>query len=128
MPLIDCPECGKQTFDTAVKRCRRCGRQGTSDFTINEQTLAGFLHAVQMQMIPLQPEQFQQILGVFGRSVVHPDDPGIPLDDWTADRAREHLMKNGILCCRIDFMQPGYPMQISLVVAHTQTGIDRCHV
>ena len=119
--LVVCPHCHKQMFDLTKGTCQSCGLAGAANYAIDAHALAGLLRNIELIMFDLQPDQFQQILGLFGPSST---DDGIPFDDHTADVTQRYLIANHVLCVRIDYTVKHHTT-ISLGVSETQAGIDR---
>jgi hypothetical protein len=96
----------------------------TSDFSVNETTLAGLLHNVQLRLSAIDPKQFQQITGLFGPRSGENWDQGIPFTDQDCRLCQRYLLDHSILCARTSLSANGVT-EHSLVVAPTLRGIER---
>lgn len=125
MALSECPNCHQVTLDSETKTCRSCGMGSTEDLTVDERALAGLLRNVQIRLFDMQPQQFQQMLGIFSHRAGEDElEDGIPFTEETCRLAHEYLVRHGIHCIRTDLIA-NRMTQISLVLAPAQEGIER---
>lgn len=123
--LTICPNCHMLSFDQTASVCRACGMRGSTRNTVDETLLAGLLHNVQLRLTELAPHEFQQIIGVLGPRLGQPDDDGVPFTDETCRITQQYMVDCNIHCARIDLIADRVVSR-SLVVAHSQFGIERC--
>ena len=123
--LLECPNCKQTCLNPTLGLCENCGALVTEDTQVDDAALTGLLHNLRLRMAELEPQQFQQIMGIFSARIGYDDEDGIPFTAQTCALTHRFLREHGILCVHVAVTANG-TTEHSLVAAISNTGIERC--